>query len=241
MTPSLFIAHRGESFDAPENTLASIDLAWQRGDDAVEFDVHITADDRVVLCHDADTGRTGDRSLVIREHTLADLQQVDIGRWKGPQWIGQSVPTLEQILLQTPVNKRLFVEIKPNTPIAADAVARILVMKQWTSTNVSVISFHLNVLRTMTLQCPTRKFFWLLENPQDIESLVRTAHAERLDGLDLKDGPWLNAALVQTLRNAGLEKYVWTVDDPKRCKHLAAMGVDGITTNRAAWITQLCR
>jgi glycerophosphoryl diester phosphodiesterase len=47
----LIIAHRGESHDAPENTLAAIELAWGRGADAVEIDVHLTKDNKVVVIH----------------------------------------------------------------------------------------------------------------------------------------------------------------------------------------------
>lgn len=238
MTPTLYIAHRGESLDAPENTLASIDLAWQRGDDAVEFDVHVTADGRVVLCHDPDTARTGDRLLVIREHTLAELRQIDVGRWKGPQWIGQTIPTLDEVLSRTPTGKRLFVEIKPDAESAADTVANIIANPLWATADVSVISFHLNVLQRVKLHCPARKCFWLLEKSDQSNTAIDTAQAAGVEGVSLEDGPTITAALVRRLHDAGMEAYVWTVDDLARCRELAAMGFDGITSNRAAWIRE---
>ena len=56
--PVEFIAHRGESADAPENTLAAFRLAWERKVSAIELDVHLTKDGRLAVCHDFDTKRT---------------------------------------------------------------------------------------------------------------------------------------------------------------------------------------
>lgn len=55
MTKMEIIAHRGASFDAPENTLSAIGMAWQRGADAVEIDIHMAKDDRIVVIHDDHT------------------------------------------------------------------------------------------------------------------------------------------------------------------------------------------
>ena len=82
------IAHRGESRLAPENTLAAINLAWQRGADAVEIDCHLTADGHLIVCHDDNTRRTAGRKLVIRQSTLAQLRELDAGAWKGVRWGG---------------------------------------------------------------------------------------------------------------------------------------------------------
>src|SRR5690625_3893774 len=55
-----FIALRRASWPAPENTLASIQLAWEMDVDAVEIDIYLTADDQIVLFHDSRTGRISD-------------------------------------------------------------------------------------------------------------------------------------------------------------------------------------
>jgi glycerophosphoryl diester phosphodiesterase len=79
------IGHRGASHDAPENTLASINLAWKQRADASETDVHLTKDGEVVVIHDFNTRRVGGRNRKVVEQTLAELKELDIGRWKGPQ------------------------------------------------------------------------------------------------------------------------------------------------------------
>lgn len=55
---TILIAHRGSSYEAPENTLGAVNLAWEQNADAVEVDVHLSLDNKVVVIHDSDTYRT---------------------------------------------------------------------------------------------------------------------------------------------------------------------------------------
>ena len=91
--------HRGESDLAPENTMASFALAWKNGVKIVETDIHLTKDGQVVICHDADTYRTsGNKTkVIIKDSTLEEIQKVDVGAWKGPEFAGQKCPTLRQL------------------------------------------------------------------------------------------------------------------------------------------------
>src|SRR5690242_4131895 len=111
-TKPLFIAHRGESHDAPENTFAAINLAWQRGDLAAECDVHLTCDGRLIVCHDADTQRTAGRRLSISDHTADELRQLDVGSWQDPRFAGERMPLLDDVLATIPAGAVLFVEVK---------------------------------------------------------------------------------------------------------------------------------
>src|SRR5687767_10257607 len=84
-----FIAHRGASHDAPENTLAAVRLAWAQHADAVEVDVHLTRDGRLAVIHDPDTQRTAGVARVVAQSTLAELQLLDVGRWKASRFAGE--------------------------------------------------------------------------------------------------------------------------------------------------------
>ncbi len=106
------IAHRGASFDAPENTLAAIRLAWQQQADAVEIDVHLSRDRHLVAIHDFNTRKTTGRNRPVARQTLAQLRTLDAGQWKHPRWRGEKIPTLEEVLATVPPGKRLFIEIK---------------------------------------------------------------------------------------------------------------------------------
>ena len=82
------IAHRGASYDAPENTLAAITLAWKRNADAVEIDVYLSRDKKIVVIHDQDTARTTGHHGLVHEQTWAQLRMLDAGAWKAPKWKG---------------------------------------------------------------------------------------------------------------------------------------------------------
>ncbi len=108
----LIIGHRGASYDAPENTLASVNLAWAKGARAAEIDVHLSADDQVVVVHDFNTKKLFGRDREVKDQTYAELLELDAGRHKGEQWEGERIPLLDQVLATVPDGRMLVVEIK---------------------------------------------------------------------------------------------------------------------------------
>src|SRR3981081_2386285 len=88
-------AHRGASGYAPENTLAAFRLAHELGADMVEFDVHLTADDRLGVVHDDPRDRTTDGTGYVRDHTWEEIAELDAGAWFGTEFGGEHVPLLD--------------------------------------------------------------------------------------------------------------------------------------------------
>ena len=78
----LYISHRGESADAPENTMAAFRLAWERGTDGIECDVHRTADGEVVVIHDGDTGRVAGTKLPVARTLGVDQRTRNRARFR---------------------------------------------------------------------------------------------------------------------------------------------------------------
>ena len=105
------IAHRGASYDAPENTLASVNLGWQRGADAVEVDVFLTKDQKIVALHDKNTKRTTGHDGLVHEMTWDQLRHLDAGSWKNKKYQDEPIPLLSQILETIPKGKYLVIEI----------------------------------------------------------------------------------------------------------------------------------
>jgi len=124
----LIIAHRGASDSAPENTLAAVRGAWAEGADTLEVDVHLTRDGRLAVIHDPDTQRTTGIPRVVAETTLAELQQLDAGRWKDARFAGEQIPALDDVLAIIPPAKRVFIELKSG-PEAIDALVRWLLIR----------------------------------------------------------------------------------------------------------------
>jgi glycerophosphoryl diester phosphodiesterase len=122
-----FIAHRGASFLAPENTVAAAKLAWELGADAVEVDIHLSKDNRIMVIHDKDTKRTcsGKKNLTIADSPSTLLRDLDAGIWKDPKYKGEKIPFLTEIIETVPEGKTLVVEIKCGSEVIPPLVREI--------------------------------------------------------------------------------------------------------------------
>jgi glycerophosphoryl diester phosphodiesterase len=115
-TEPVFIGHRGARFEAPENTLPGFRYSIGIGMQALEFDVHLTADDRLAIIHDDTVDRTTNGTGRVAELTLADIQALD-ARSNFPDWPEPCVvPTLDEVLDTVAAVPDLFIEIKKDTP-----------------------------------------------------------------------------------------------------------------------------
>lgn len=235
------VAHRGASHTAPENTLASINLAWKQNSDAVEIDIQITADGKIVAMHDKTPKRTaGGKDTPISEHTLAELRRLDAGSWKGKQFAGERIPTLTEILETIPAGKRLFIEIKTEAEILPE-LKRVLHAAGRPARETLLICFSYETMRAAKELLPDLKMYWLVKLEKDketgcpnytAEQLIEKVRGARLDGIDLGAAPPLEEEFIRKLRQAGLEIYVWTVNDVDQARGYQKLGLDGITTDR---------
>ncbi|HNT35366.1 MAG TPA: glycerophosphodiester phosphodiesterase family protein [bacterium] len=242
----LFIAHRGASYDAPENTLASINLAWKVNAKAVEIDVYLTADENIVAIHDKTAERTGGKDLLIREQTLDALRQLDFGRHKGEQWAGERIPTFPEILATVPEDGKMFVEIKCGSEIIFKL--RECVQRSGLRTDQIVyICFDLPTLEAVKRALPEHLCYWLRsikKNPEtgvwepDVESMIEGASKAGLDGLDVQAREIVDSSFVKKVRGAGMGIYVWTVNEIPLAQAMVEAGVDGITTDRPHWLRE---
>lgn len=231
------IAHRGASYDAPENTLASVRLAWEQGADAVEVDVHLSRDNRVVVIHDADTQRIAGLKRLVRNLSLAELQKLDVGRWKSAKYAGEKLASLEDVLATIPPGKRLLVEIKSGPEIIPHFPK--------VGPNVVPISFDLKTIAGLKQTRPDLECYWVVGWRRDWKrggwlpkpaKMIEQTLANNLDGLDVGANGPITSSLVKKVKAAGLKLYVWTVDSPAKAKQLRAAGIDGLATNRPAWL-----
>jgi glycerophosphoryl diester phosphodiesterase len=244
----LLIAHRGESHLAPENTLAAFQLAWSLGDDAIEMDVHLTRDGQVVVCHDDDTLRTtgGRAKRVIRDSTAGELRALDVGAWKGPNYAGERIPLLAEVLAGMPAGKRAFVELKAEGLDLVGAAIGAMKASGHPADAMTAISFHAASIAEFKRRWPDGpKAYYLCEFRPDeatapwsptVDELIAAARACGADGLDVENAPPVDQAFVEQVHAAGMPCFVWTEDDPAAARRYADWGVDGITTNRAHWM-----
>jgi glycerophosphoryl diester phosphodiesterase len=239
------IAHRGASFDAPENTMAAFKLGYAQGADGVELDIHLTKDQRIVVMHDFDTARVGGSKTKIVDQTCAELQQYNVGAWG--KWTNatfkEKIPTLTAALEIIPAGKKLFIEIKTG-PEIIPALEKELKKAKAKPEQLVIITFNYESATAAKKTFPQLKTYWLVSYAKDkvtgklpeLEETIAKAKAAKVDGLDLNFNWPLTTATVGKIKGAGLECHVWTVDDGEKARELAAAGVDSITTNRPEFL-----
>ena len=240
------VAHRGASWDAPENTVAAYRLAWEQGADAAETDVYLTRDGRIVCLHDRTTKRTTGIDWAVAERTFEELRTLDAGSWKDVRWKGEPIPTLSEVLATVPAGRRLYIEIKCD-PEIVPALAEVLKESGRPAAETVVISFGIDNVRAVKKAMPELKGYRLSGWKKDpetgrwltrVEDLIASALEAEADGLDLAATGPLDEAAASKIRGAGLEFHVWTVNDPVVARRMITLGVDSITTDRPGWLLE---
>jgi glycerophosphoryl diester phosphodiesterase len=238
-------AHRGASADAPENTLAAFKLGYAHGADGVELDIHLTRDNQLAVIHDADTRRTGGVDKRVVDQSLEDLRALNVGAfgdWKGKGFV-EKIPTLDEVLALVPKGRKLVIEIKCGVE-ALDPLEQSLRRSEVKPDQAVIITFHYDVAAAAKKRFASHEVYWLYDYKKDpksgqfpvIDDLIQKAQAAGVDGLNLNHRFPLDRATVGRIKAARLQCYAWTVDDPIRARELTAAGVDGLTTNRPAWL-----
>jgi glycerophosphoryl diester phosphodiesterase len=244
------VAHRGASYDAPENTLASTRLAWEQNADAVETDIYLSRDGRIIVFHDKPSAkRTTGVDVPIHTLTLAEARELDAGSWKGPQFAGEKIPFLDDQIASIPPGKRLFVEIKVGPEIVPE-LSRVFARTGASEKNITIISFNYDTLQEVRRKLPRYDTLWLVGyrapdpkkapavTPPTVDDLIREAKAAGLTGLDLQHTWPLTTADTKRITEAGLELHVWTVNDVEIARRWIQLGVASITTDRPGWLRE---
>jgi len=231
-----WIGHRGESADAPENTLASFKLAMERDIDAIEVDIHLTADKEVVCSHDVNTLRRCGKSLVITETNFAELRKLDAGN-------GEKIPLFSEVLEVLRPGKLAYIELKGTDFALIPAMMAEIDRVGVDHGQIVVIAFHPDMVRECKRLYPELPAYLLIgiyrldggvsvPNPELAYALMQGCDA---DGMDIRSYPEVvDAELIRRVHAIGKTVTVWTVDDPVEAKYFIDLGVDGITSNRAA-------
>jgi glycerophosphoryl diester phosphodiesterase len=232
----LIIAHRGASYDAPENTLASVNLAWEQNADAVEVDVHMSADNKIMVIHDKDTRRTGDIHVKVSESTADELRKLDVGSFKSKEYAGEKIPFLEEVIRTIPVGKKLFVEIKRDASILPELTK--LIDQSGKSEQIVIIAFDFELVEKAKAMMPEIPVYWLHYSLLGYgEKHIKKVEEAGLDGLNVHYKR-INKKFAHKVIQADLGLYTWTVNDPVKAQKLVDLGIDGITTDRPEWLKE---
>jgi len=232
--PTVVEAHRGASADYPENTLRAFRAACAVGARWIELDIHQCADGELVVMHDPKVDRTTNGKGAIAELTLAQLRGLDAGSWRGPQFAGEPVPTLEEVLaLVRAAGTCLNVEVKKFArPEAARRLAELLRAYAPTDGGSHVVSsFELEALLQVRAQDAGIPLAFLSSKAGG----VATAIEHGFPWVHLHFGA-VNPDTVAAAHAAGVRVMTWTMDRAERFAHYTRLGVDKVCTNHPAYM-----
>ncbi|MFW0170234.1 glycerophosphodiester phosphodiesterase family protein [Rothia sp. P4278] len=229
-------AHRGASGTRPENTLTAFTAAADAGATWVETDIDLAACGTPVLLHDTDLDRTSNLTGSLYTYTAAQLATADAGSWFCPDYAGEPVPTLDQLV--TLANERglsLNIELKSNEQGAERShllIDRVIAELAQLSPERQVIvsSFNHLLLAEFKRRAPQYAVGALLT--------AETFQPDWLSVLELIDAQaahledrGLTRASVRALRQAGYGVNVWTVNSAARANELKNWGATGVFTD----------
>ena len=226
MNDWLRIAHRGASGHAPENTLASFQMALEIGVDGVEMDARLTADGHVVVMHDETLDRTTDMEGRVDELTLSEIKRADAGG-------GERVPTLQEALSMIPSGVLAVVEIKaveaagPSARIASD------LGKSAETVAISFLPAALPAVRAADAGIQTGLIVGQRLVEGEAENGLAMLKAARAVGTSAVSCNWRAASpdAVQAIHNAGGTVGVWTPNDPRHIRQAVQAGADAVTSD----------
>ena len=246
-------AHRGGAEEAPSSTLFAMEQAVAAGADALELDVHATADGVLVVCHDPTVDATTDSTGPIAAMTLADVRRLDNAyrfttdggatwpyRGRAPDDPRFAVATLREVLEAFP---HVFVnlDIKQTAPAVEPYEAALagLLREFGRSDDVIVASFLDQATDAFSAVAPeihtsagtaaTAEFYRAVragETPPSMRHVaLQVPHR-------MGETVVVDEAFVAAAHEAGVAVHVWTIDDPSEMEELLDLGVDGIMTDR---------
>ncbi len=242
------IAHRGESHDAPENTLPAYKMAVERGF-GFECDVYLSKDGRVFTFHDNNLKRTtgGANTKACCDVTWTELEKVDVGnwgKWKDSRFKGTRPALLEEVLALARDGRKIYVEVKPG-PEIVPAIKRVFAAQsKATPENTLFISFNEESCKALKREMPDYKVYWLVSarpkgadgkrHPITADGIIAKCRKLGVDGVDAQYDPEIvTADFVKAVHDAGFEFHVWTVDKLADTVTAFSRGVETVTTNCA--------
>jgi glycerophosphoryl diester phosphodiesterase len=229
------IAHRGASSIAPENTLSSALLAWQLKADAVEVDIFLSKDNRIMGIHDANTLRTSGEDYIVKDTHSSVLRGLEVGSFKDEKYRGEKIPFLEEIIETIPPGKELVIEIKCGSEVIH--FLKDIITKYGPGKRFSFICFDLETIIDIKRQFPDYRCYWLCGNKKMLNQKIGEVARAGLEGVSLKHSI-IDKEVMDMAGELELEVFTYTVNDAAEALRLIKLGVKGITTDRPLWLRE---
>ncbi|MBJ7449267.1 MAG: hypothetical protein JHC93_02785 [Parachlamydiales bacterium] len=225
MKKPILIAHRGASYESPENTLISFQRANYIGVDFIECDVQISKEGIPVIFHDATLTRICNKRRKISTMSLESIRECDVGEWFHPRFQGEYLPTLEEAL-SLKVNCGFFIEIKPTSPPKDLAESVIKVILKAPRKKIIIGSFSSEILEEVRKIAPQIPLVGIAETLIGLKK-----HQDLNLNHYALNTMMINEKRMEQMHDDHCRVWGWTVDDTRQAKRLIEMGVEGIVSN----------
>jgi len=226
------LGHRGAKGEAPENTIAGFMYAKKLGLDALEFDVYLAKDNKLVVIHDPTLDRTTNGTGNVIDFTSTELALLDARAGITDFSLPCGVPTLNQVLDVVYDIPLMQIEIKHDNPQRLEQLIPLLVKtieERQMTPQVIITSFDPTALAILKHMAPDYPTFSLLGAFDSIEWVDRAiALGCTQVNVSLQKS---SAEVVAAAREAGLKVGSWVCDTPEDFATATKWKVDSFTCN----------
>ena len=218
-------AHRGSSLAAPENTLSAVRQAIADGADYAEIDVQLTADSAVILIHDIDLRRVAGVTGLVSEMTLGELRELDVGSWFSPEFAGERLPTLQEVVDLARGRIKLNIELKvQGSPEGLVERVVDLVERNGFAEECVITSLDEAAVRAVKQQDPDLRVGFI------VATAIGDPTRMQVDLLAVST-QFLSSGLIRNAHRRGMEVHVWTVNTREQMWAVIERGADNIMTD----------
>lgn len=228
--PEIF-AHRGFSGAAPENTLSAFQKALKLPIEGIEFDVHLSKDDKAVVIHDETLERTTNGKGWIKDFTYDQLKKLDAGSWFGRKFAGERIPLLEEVL-DLVKKSGCLINIELKTSIirytGIEKIVNGIVKKIDLEKRVIISSFNHSSVKEFKEINPQISTAVLIE-----KELYKPADYFRKLGVQMVHSLYekTGKGFVDYLKGNGFGVRCYTINTMEQMQRVKNLGIDGIFTN----------
>lgn len=235
------IAHRGNSWLAPQNTMAAFDAARRTGVHSIELDIQVLADGDAAIIHDDTVDATTDGTGRVDSFTAASIKDLDAGSWFSPSFSGEKVPLFSELLefLSLPDAPNILLEVKDVWE--REPLTRVLraIETSGHADKFIVQSFEVDTVALAKEIAPDLTREWLINEWR--EDAVDVAYELGVVGVNPNGKILLtHPDFVDEMHGAGLHVSVWTLNEPEFWEGALMVGVDAVITDRpeklAGWL-----
>lgn len=239
----LIVAHRGVPNEAPVNTLTGFKLAWAQGADAIEVDVWMSFDRKMVCLHDQRTNKVADKDVPVMVTRWEELKKLDVGSRFSDAFKGERIPLLAEVLQTVPDTGQIFVDLKAGRE-SVDSLLETLRASKVPAERIWILSYHYSALQEVERLAPEYRTSLMIAFERihrnnvgrSADSALYRAEKAGLDALSMQVGRKLPRDFIQRAKEKGFPTHVWTVNRVYDARKWADLGAASITTDHPAEI-----